>query len=1305
MTQPETKKTLAAFMESLSAADNPEKELLVQLIAQVRDRQPDLADAIQFCAIPRRFNAEIIGVLRKAPEDRETNQRLLAGVLDFSFVRTRSAGFYSYDDTTRDALLQDWTENRQEQYDQLNQSLVSYYQTQHDRTRVLARDLTAVSPIIGRANPTRYVQLASAAETRLVAPLLEALYHETLRSAEDGYNKFERYFEDYESKGRFSICDSLLTATRSYLEHLPPQSGRGKWLKWIHYWKARLERELRRPAEAEALLRQLFRQLDQSTKAKTEQDTKLRLWALGELGLVLQDQWKLREASDTYLAAVTLAEQTSEDPYNLPVWHYRLASLCYSLDEYDKAALSYQKAIESAKDSNLFLAVHSRLDFSAVLFASGRQGEAFAPALEALHIARTRLPDNKTVHRFVIQQFMSLLARHEPLIVDTLFSEGKTLLAEADDPTAQAEFVLHYVAQLRQGGQLKRADQELSVLETSIGGDETLKPGLLLEKALLREEQGRLMEVMSGYDELAQKAEESGNVWHYAAALSNRGMASSKLARWEPAEKDLQRAISHWQKVGYEKLAAYVSIPLATAFRKQGDIPRAEEILREVPAKLGPVNTIYLGEYYEEYADLLRDQACTTEARKAYEKSLEIIRLLDQREQAARILMDLAGLAADQGEWKEAQEHTAEAHDLWKQLANFDRHRPRKVEEEANQLNARGALFFSSESENRGDTVRQAVNEFRKACNLVPKNCWFQLNRAYACAELGDWAEAIDALEAAIAAAPRNLASSVLYERLAQYRSSQGEKLLASGNYDTAATFYAESKTHLAGKISLDQQAVFWLRLGDSLLKRGDFDKAETEYREGLKQLEALEFWNLKSSFHARIGLTAALRQDLGESFSHLESSIDTPQVASETVAGDIPELVRDFSELVTSSSQYQTFNTALQRLIDNPLLESSLRQRISEARFEFIRRRYELVRRSPELATGTEVISDIVGAPRLAIEADAQLFPQDVEIPHVKRLIESDLPMMQDFFHKYIGVKIPGMVIRANETFPKNYYALSLNGTPLADGYVFPEKGFCFDVEACRKKQIDGELVALPDGLRGLWVTESNAKAAESQGLVVLNVYQYMLLHLQLHLRLNLPTFLGIQDVVTMYDEWAKEGTEDRNALWNGVANQPGALLRLVQTLQRLVAEEVPVRNLEAILASFVEANSKQQEPADVVEKVRMALVSELTTAIETHTPMGLTEDSEATINRCIVERENKKFLAMPRKQADEILDVLTQTIKDRDVYNLAIVVRMPGLRRFVRRLVQTRFPLVPVFATAEVERMRLTGGEIDLIPLVSAA
>src|SRR5688572_16343560 len=128
------RKSVADLLDSIDAAENPELELLNHIIKRAREKNEELAEAIRYCAIPRHFDADIIGILRAAPNDRETNTHLLEGLSAFSFVRAQPDNGYTYDNSTRNTLLTDWqTEAHRAQFDRYNQRLVTLYNFQYNK--------------------------------------------------------------------------------------------------------------------------------------------------------------------------------------------------------------------------------------------------------------------------------------------------------------------------------------------------------------------------------------------------------------------------------------------------------------------------------------------------------------------------------------------------------------------------------------------------------------------------------------------------------------------------------------------------------------------------------------------------------------------------------------------------------------------------------------------------------------------------------------------------------------------------------------------------------------------------------------------------------------------------------------------------------------------------------------------------------------------------------------------------------------------------------------------------------------------
>jgi len=102
---PELRELLAGGDLSSEAVS---RRLLDMILSQAKAQDPELARVLRLCALPRAFDAEIIGVLRDQPDDAETNARLLETLKAYSFVQPHQRGGYAYHDVTRALLLADW---------------------------------------------------------------------------------------------------------------------------------------------------------------------------------------------------------------------------------------------------------------------------------------------------------------------------------------------------------------------------------------------------------------------------------------------------------------------------------------------------------------------------------------------------------------------------------------------------------------------------------------------------------------------------------------------------------------------------------------------------------------------------------------------------------------------------------------------------------------------------------------------------------------------------------------------------------------------------------------------------------------------------------------------------------------------------------------------------------------------------------------------------------------------------------------------------------------------------------------------
>ena len=139
----------------------------------------------------------------------------------------------------------------------------------------------------------------------------------------------------------------------------------------------------------------------------------------------------------------------------------------------------------------------------------------------------------------------------------------------------------------------------------------------------------------------------------------------------------------------------------------------------------------------------------------------------------------------------------------------------------------------------------------------------------------------------------------------------------------------------------------------------------------------------------------------------------------------------------------------------------------------------------------------------------------------------------MREQILKVTGVNIPGVRVRAEESLAEGQYQLSLFEIPLESGVVLAGKKFCPDAEACLKLELDGDLAPNPNGAGdGMWLSDSEGEKAALNGLTLYDPYQFMVAHLQSLIQRHLDSFLGVQELQNMIDQWKAEANGERESL-----------------------------------------------------------------------------------------------------------------------------------------------------------------------------
>jgi tetratricopeptide (TPR) repeat protein len=754
-----------SLMHSIVTADDPDKAITLGIIEQIQMTEPTLAEAIRLCAIPRRFNAEIIGVLREDP-DESVNRTLLDAVATFTFVVTVGPGMYRYDETTRRVLLSDWQgADKVVQFGEINQRLSAYFDNRHEVARLLESDLWRVHRLIQSVSPSRYAQLAMTVESSVISPLLEVIYHESLISADAGFEAFKRYFFDREARGQFAICEALLNAARRDIHDAHPSEA-AAYSTWLTYFDARLASGLGRQAVAEQMIKEALE--------RDAEDPKLRTWLLAELGLAQESQTKYRQAAETYAENLSVQERHPDvDPWNIPGTYLSLAGIQRMFSHLGPAESGFRRAAELAREQSNSPAEFVALrNLSGVLQEAGRWTEAVATALSALHLVRTELRQDLARHRDVAEQLAALMVDHKPALADTAFQTGDALIAVINPGTQHFRHSLAYVELLCDSGQLRRGRDRLDQVKAEAQGvsDPQVLAWIELTEAAFVETTGGAKKAVALNSRVAQEAaKQSINPWERSVGLYRSAGLELACGMWADAEDHAMQAIQSWTEMGLDAYAAGARLIVAEVARHRGDLDAAQRIIEEVRAALLSSAPIWEAHLHESQGHVDEDRGEWASASHWYRLAVDMLRSLDNRKQAAGLLERLARMSGRQGNWEEAAKYTDEATTLWRALAELDRYQPTDATLAADKANARAIRLFAEADANTRYRLTQARDLFRQASERQPRNPWYLLNLSYACAALEEWNEACRAIETALAGRLEGLPEAFFRERLNEY--------------------------------------------------------------------------------------------------------------------------------------------------------------------------------------------------------------------------------------------------------------------------------------------------------------------------------------------------------------------------------------------------------------------------------------------------------------------------------------------------------------------------------------------------------
>ncbi len=301
---------------------------------------------------------------------------------------------------------------------------------------------------------------------------------------------------------------------------------------------------------------------------------------------------------------------------------------------------------------------------------------------------------------------------------------------------------------------------------------------------------------------------------------------------------------------------------------------------------------------------------------------------------------------------------------------------------------------------------------------------------------------------------------------------------------------------------------------------------------------------------------------------------------------------------------------------------------------------------------------------------------------------LNSELSSLRRALYFDLGVPFPGINIRPNPGLPSLGYVLNLNEIPMAHGRLMK------DMVIVREKKVNLELLGityhegdpfLPD-VDPLWVSQEDVARLEQAGISCMPHARILAYHLSLLLSRHASSFLGMQESKYLLDRMEERAPDLVREVTRLLPVQ-----RIAEIFQRLVQEQISIRDLRSILEALIEWSPKEKDVVMLTEYVRSALkrqISYMYSRGQNMLPAILMDPSlEETIRKAVRQTSAGAFLSLDPDTSQRIIKAVGEAAgKHKGSTQKPVLMASMDIRRYVRRLIESKYYELPVMAYQEV-------------------
>jgi type III secretion protein V len=305
-------------------------------------------------------------------------------------------------------------------------------------------------------------------------------------------------------------------------------------------------------------------------------------------------------------------------------------------------------------------------------------------------------------------------------------------------------------------------------------------------------------------------------------------------------------------------------------------------------------------------------------------------------------------------------------------------------------------------------------------------------------------------------------------------------------------------------------------------------------------------------------------------------------------------------------------------------------------------------------------------------------------------RFLNEMIPLLRHGLYYETGVNFPGIQVRGESLeLPADAYMIKINEIPMAGGRITPGTFLVGEsLEQLRLFNIDGVETHHPiDNSICTWISAEYQELAKQAGFRMWDPGEYMIIHLSSVLRDNAGEFVGMQETQIMLEQLKRT----HPALVDEVIPRILSLFQITEVLQRLVQEDISIRDLKTIMQTVAQWGHVERDPLELTELVRSGLKRYVSNKYSdgqgTIVVYLLDPEIESIIKSSIQRTDRGNYLALEPEITQEILESIGREIANHPASaQQPVILTNAEIRRYVRKLVELEFKRLAVVSYQEL-------------------